>query len=215
MKYSKVEPTMWRAACILVLTLMFSIPPLAAQPAKFSSELNAPIQQSECELAANKFKEAHPKLGMFDKRNTFWMPFGEATPPAPPYAYRDPPSGVTIYVESDGRHVSAIAPSGALLWVRNPFVESEMCPYRSAHPFIIHLSEANNPNYPWPRIRADAPANAAMYRDLHRQVDFLIKTGRLKERPKTSDRYLGLSFNSSQFGYLNIRNGDFYFMGQN
>ncbi|HEY1613822.1 MAG TPA: hypothetical protein VGF97_09055, partial [Rhizomicrobium sp.] len=33
--------------------------------------------------------------------------------------------------------------------------------------------------------------------------------------PIKGDHFIGLAFNSSQMGYVNIRNGDFYFMGQN
>ncbi len=33
--------------------------------------------------------------------------------------------------------------------------------------------------------------------------------------PRNGDRFIGLAFNSSQFGYLSIRTGEFYFGGQN
>jgi hypothetical protein len=39
--------------------------------------------------------------------------------------------------------------------------------------------------------------------------------GRKIERPEFTDRFILLNFNSSQYGYLDIRSGDFYEMGQN
>ena len=38
-----------------------------------------------------------------------------------PFLLRDPRSGSFLYVESDGRHMSAIAPDGSLLWHRDLF----------------------------------------------------------------------------------------------
>jgi hypothetical protein len=33
--------------------------------------------------------------------------------------------------ESDGRHLTAIASDGKLLWIRNPFEDRHLCPYRT------------------------------------------------------------------------------------
>jgi hypothetical protein len=186
-----------------------------AEEIEFHLELNAPAQQSKCEVAANKFKAEHPHLNMFDKRNIFRMPYGDATPPRAPFSFNDQISGVTLYVESDGRHVSARSLSGKLLWARNPFVDSNMCPYRSAHPFIYQIDAVSDPSHPWPQMHTDAGANALIYKDVKRAAAFMMKNGLLKELPRGNDRYLGLSFNSSQSGFINLRNGDFYFMGQN
>ena len=41
-------------------------------------------------------------------------------PIALPHTYRDPDSGIIFYVETDGRHVSAINPDGKILWSRDP-----------------------------------------------------------------------------------------------
>src|SRR5579864_5869670 len=38
-----------------------------------------------------------------------------------PFLLKDPRSGSFLYVESDNRHMSAIAPDGTLLWHRNLF----------------------------------------------------------------------------------------------
>jgi hypothetical protein len=35
--------------------------------------------------------------------------------------YKDPTSGVVLYIETDGRHVAAISSEGKLLWTRAPF----------------------------------------------------------------------------------------------
>jgi hypothetical protein len=37
-----------------------------------------------------------------------------------PGTYRDVDSGIIFYVESDGRHVSAISSEGKILWSREP-----------------------------------------------------------------------------------------------
>lgn len=58
------------------------------------------------------------------------MPKASALPPDPPFAYFDPNSGITFYVESDGRHLAAIDKNGKVLWVRNPFVDNNLCSYR-------------------------------------------------------------------------------------
>jgi hypothetical protein len=207
--------TIWRGAHVVLLTLAVSVAQTVAKEIEFHPELNAPVQQSKCEVAANKFKAEHPHLDMFDKRNIFWMPYGDATPPRSPFSFSDQISGVALYVERDGRHVSARSLSGKLLWVRNPFVDSDMCPYRSAHPFIHHIGAVSDPSHPWPQMHTDAGANALIYKDVKRVAAFMMKNRLLKELPSGNDRYLGISFNSSQSGFINLRNGDFYFMGQN
>jgi hypothetical protein len=50
-----------------------------------------------------------------------------------------PDEHITIYVESDGRHVAAISASGHILWVRDPFSESGLRPYRNNFPTISEL----------------------------------------------------------------------------
>lgn len=141
--------------------------------------------------------------------------FASATPPYPPATYRDPWTGTTFYAESDGRHLAAIDAKGKLLWVANPFVESDLCPYRSAHPFILWLGPPGGciggnclgPFTPTP----DAKMNAILVKELRNE----IARGRKVNRPRDGARFIGLSFNSSQYGYVNIANGYFYPMGQN
>ena len=174
-----------------------------------------PTTQSQCEIAAIKFATDHPKASMEEYTKLGFSFFDLAIPPKPPTSYRDPVSGIIFYVESDGRHITAISPKGQVQWVRNPFVDADLCPYRSAHPFIERIVQISNPVHPDPRLRTDEGANAFYREMLRRQIDFLIKNRRLKEKLRANDRILELIFNSSQFGYLNVRNGDFYYAGQN
>ncbi len=55
---------------------------------------------------------------------------------AKPLVYRDGRTSITFYVESDGRHLAAIDGDGKLLWVRNPFEDRHLCPYRTGRPVI-------------------------------------------------------------------------------
>jgi hypothetical protein len=61
-----------------------------------------------------------------------------------PLTYTDKQRGVTYRVESDGRHVSASAADGKLLWRRNPFVEAQMEPYRYTKPLIRQIGAARD-----------------------------------------------------------------------
>lgn len=54
-----------------------------------------------------------------------------------PLAFQDSVTGNIIYVESDGRHVSAISPGGKILWTRDPFADAHLQPYRFRRPIII------------------------------------------------------------------------------
>jgi hypothetical protein len=167
-----------------------------------------PQQQSECEVAANKAKAAHPDMDPFkfmDRFGVFYFgPADRAPPPEPPFSYRDPKSRITFYVESDGRHLAATDESGKLLWVRNPFVDSNMCPYRSAHPYIIELRAADP-------ISRNPDVDAGIREELKGE----FQRGRKGVLPQSDDRFISLRFGSSNFGYVNIRNGDYYDMGQN
>lgn len=56
--------------------------------------------------------------------------------------YKDATTGIIFYVESDGRHVAAIAKGGKLLWVRDPFVDAHLKPYRTPLPIIDYVGPA-------------------------------------------------------------------------
>jgi hypothetical protein len=56
-------------------------------------------------------------------------------------AYKDPRTSIALYVESDGRHISAMDAQGRLLWVRNPWEETRVfCPYRTPRPVVNALT---------------------------------------------------------------------------
>jgi hypothetical protein len=175
----------------------------------------APAQQSDCEIRANKFAAQHPHTDPMNYMNEGFFYFGKATPPSPPFTYRDRGTGIVIHVESDGRHLAAIDPRGKLLWVRNPFVDNHMCPYRSSHPYIDWIgppeadSEGQHRGTFGPAD--DAKMNAWLVKELRKEMSYRPHL----KRPGDDARFIGLSFDSSQFGYVNLANGDFYEMGQN
>jgi len=107
---------------------------------------------------------------------------------AKPMTYKDPRTSVSIYVESDGRHIAAIAPNGKLLWVRNPFEEAHLCPYRNGRPVIARLEA----------IELD---------ELHAK--------NLKGRgADLSHNFLAIQFDSSQYGVIDESSGDFIAEGR-
>ena len=59
-----------------------------------------------------------------------------------PISYKDKESGITFYVESDGRHVAALDSSGKIVWVHDPFVEAGLKPYRNEKPRIIFIGSS-------------------------------------------------------------------------
>ena len=100
-----------------------------------------------------------------------------------PQAYKDKESGTIFYVESDGRHLAAIDSNAKLLWTREPFVDAKLKPYRTYQPQIVFVG-ALDPN----------------------ALDDWAKR-------KGSRKVLSIRFNSTQFGVLDITNGDFTFLG--
>lgn len=74
-----------------------------------------------------------------DTSGSNWTVNGGPVPITLPYAYRDADSGIVFYVESDGRHVSAISPEGKLLWSRDPFAEAHLAFYRTRAPRIVFI----------------------------------------------------------------------------
>lgn len=207
---SKNKRHLFRSAIRVLVSISTCAP--TAQALAGSS---VPAQQSKCEVWANKWAAGHPNADPMD-----WPTFPFATapvpPPRPPFTYRDAKSGITFYVESDGRHLAAIDKSGKVLWVRNPFVNDDMCPYRSAHPYIAWIGPPGGyPEYtvigPYKSV-PDAQANAKIVKALDSLPSRAL---RHLKRPKSGTRFIGLWFNSSEQGYVNIANGDFYFMGQN
>jgi len=54
----------------------------------------------------------------------------------------DPKTRISYYLESDGRHVSAISPDGKILWHRDPFNDAGLWPYRLSKPVITYFEFA-------------------------------------------------------------------------
>lgn len=200
-------------ACIS-LALIVSQPILAAPAA-------VPAQQSKCEISSNKYWATHKLDDTLGKDPPEWPPFdpvsdGQAPPPNPVEPFRQTESGITFTVEMDGRHIIATDNTGKVLWRRNPFVDFGMCPYRSPHPYIVWIGPPGaGYGAEW---HIDSPATARPDAMTNANIVKMLSGLPAKypvPKPRQDDRFLGLAFDSSQFGYLNIRNGDFYFSGQN
>ncbi|HEY8947564.1 MAG TPA: hypothetical protein VIM56_01630 [Rhizomicrobium sp.] len=173
-----------------------------------------PAQQSKCEIAANKFAAQHPHVDPFDYLKAGFFPFGGTPPPNPPTSYRDPESGIVFRVESDARRITAIDKSGGILWVRNPFVDSDMCPYRSAHPFIYWIGAPGGDfGRHYLSVFTPTPDVIANKRIVEELASESQRNQKIKKPPEGA-QFIGVSFNSSQVGYMNIANGDFYVGGQ-
>jgi hypothetical protein len=116
---------------------------------------------------------------------------------AKPFTFQDTRTQITFYVESDGRHIAAVGLGGTLLWVRNPFEDEGLCPYRSARPVISHLEITN--------VRSD-------------YLQYLMPGAARRYRARGFDSghtFLSLQFDSSQFGLLDETTGTFFSGGQN
>ena len=100
-----------------------------------------------------------------------------------PGTYKDTDSGIIFYLESDGRHISAIGSDGKLLWRRDPFADSHLEFYRTHDPKIVYVGKATE-----------------------RSEKYYEKQGK---------KVIGIGFNSSQAGSLDLKTGDFFFEGQN
>ena len=59
-----------------------------------------------------------------------------------PKVLLDPKTRVTYYLESDGRHVTAINAEGKILWHRDPFNDAGLWPYRVSKPVIVDFAFA-------------------------------------------------------------------------
>jgi hypothetical protein len=102
--------------------------------------------------------------------------------------FKDPHTGISFYVESDGRHLAAISPEGGLLWVRNPFEDRHLCQYRTPRPVIDRMEAA------------DSGQHVISIRNWNGDVTHDV---------------LFLQFDSSQYGVIDQITGDFYPEGQN
>jgi len=96
---------------------------------------------------------------------------------------------VTFYVERDGRHLVALDPRGMLLWIRDPFEDQQLCPYRTPRPVISQV---------------EAAELSETYKPL------LARRG-----ADTAHPFVTIKFDSSQFGLVDEATGDFFPEGQN
>jgi hypothetical protein len=107
---------------------------------------------------------------------------------AKPMSFKDPNTSIFFYIESDGRHLAAIGPDGKLLWVRNPFEDRHLCPYRTPRPTILHLETAESGKH----------------------------TAAIKYwGGEPSHGLLFVQFSGSQYGVIDETTGDFFPEGQN
>jgi hypothetical protein len=118
-----------------------------------------------------------------------WVVNGGPVPISLPHKYKDPDSGIVFEVESDGRHVVATDANGKMLWRRDPFADAHLELYRTTSPKIVYIRNLRKDDEPHQWIR---------------------KT--MEERGVTN--FICINFNSSQSGCLDIRSGDFTFLGQ-
>jgi hypothetical protein len=118
---------------------------------------------------------------------------------AKPLTFADPRTQTTFYVESDGRHLAAIHADGTLLWVRNPFEDHPanalkgvlgLCPYRTPRPVIARIEATEITTDTLTRILQSAGMNP-------------------------TNKFITVTFDSSQFGLVDETTGDFFFLGQN
>lgn len=102
-----------------------------------------------------------------------------------PVAYSDRMTETLFYVESDGRHVSAIRFDGQILWTRDPYAEVglERSPYRVKDRKIVSIGRSD--------------------------VSWLPKKFDRKRL------YLSIAFNSTDFGVVDSASGVFTYLGRN
>ena len=110
-------------------------------------------------------------------------------PPAisPPYTYKHKETQIVFYIESDGRHITALDPSGKILWCRQPGTDGKLPPYSESYP-------KQNPSIVW--------------------IGALTASQSEHLKQRSSGNFLGISFSSRQAGALDLKNGDFTFWGQ-
>jgi hypothetical protein len=96
----------------------------------------------------------------------------------------DHETGISYFLDSDGRHVSAVSPAGKLIWRVDPFEEVRLEPYRVAHPVLLYF---DFPDAKW--------------------WEHKTQYGKRTE-------FICVGYNSSQFGILRKSSGQFIFEGQ-
>lgn len=108
-----------------------------------------------------------------------------------PMSLRDESSAITVYVESDGIHVSAISDKGKVLWTKN--LEQDGL-------------------YSWP----DDDKGGGRQRPAPKVVSLRVPNEAVRKYASSKGiaHALGLTFNTTVFGFLNLDDGSFYLLGQ-
>ncbi len=101
-----------------------------------------------------------------------------------PRVLNDRDTGVSYFLDSDGRHVSAVSPAGKLLWRVDPLDEAHCSAYRYDRPVILYFAV---PEQKW----------------WQRKTQY----GKRNE-------FIAIGYNSTQFGLLRKSSGQFIFEGQ-
>ncbi len=114
-----------------------------------------------------------------------WIMYAGSVLPLP-YAYRDA-SGITFYVESDGRHVSAIDTNGNLQWTKDTLSEPNLEFFRTNNARINYIRRN-------PRIDIDMWKGKSDDR-------ISVRFSPVERRTLDGRCYL--------FGILDVRTGDF------
>ncbi|MFZ0807086.1 MAG: hypothetical protein WAN03_12915, partial [Candidatus Sulfotelmatobacter sp.] len=81
--------------------------------------------------------------------------------------------------------VAAISGDGKLLWIRDPYKDAHIPPYRTEKPQIFYIGSVS-------QSIPDARPYAG----------------------READKFVAITFNNSQFGLLTISTGEFRFLGQ-
>jgi hypothetical protein len=123
-------------------------------------------------------------------------PFWARLPPSlgKPLVYQDPATSVLLYGESDGHHLAAITHDGRLLWVTDAFVQGHLCPYRTKRPVIY-------------KLEAVTESDEQQLIELWNQRNPTMKKGK--------DPLIQVTFNSSQWEFVDLKDGSFIPGGQN
>jgi hypothetical protein len=102
-----------------------------------------------------------------------------------PLTYKDPGSGILIYVETDRRHFAGIDPSGKVIWCRDLLKEEPA------------------------RINNSYEIEPLIY-SIHAPMDWTLKQMASKSKPGP---FAGIGFLNKSFGVIDVRTGEFTWMG--
>lgn len=125
------------------------------------------------------------------RRKSLGRTYADETSQMQPMVYKDETSGTLYYFESDGKHVTAIDPKGTVLWHRNPVQELPKRGTSKGGQTGDRVIEG--------RIVYAGPPS-----------DRTLQT--LRIRGKVGP-HLVVTFSTSEFGALDMKSGDFSYLG--